>query len=393
MERERSLIYELGGFLILIFGVCGAWLFWGPGYAFLSDGVIAAQNKIGLLADAYQKTADGPTRLVAPLISLLSGAYAIYIAVAYAERRLQKRLQDFLTREEKRLTGAREQLRLILERPGPGRTFESPVFLIEPLDRAVRELGWGSYFLPAQLPYVDHQLDRSLERLGKQIGLSKARTSKLEDQLKLAHLLKGARLTATGVQEKRKGGNDRLHNISALKHFEEILRLDKDDLDGLEYASHMRVRLGQYSEANVHLVRILTHTADKQKSLPRARALRYQAEISSNGDSPPRYGVASKRLREALVALPNLQGPDWIEEAELNEALADARIRLRAFRKAHANLEIAQAIYAQINSIEAKEGVSRVEGKLAKFTDQEIDDDDNDDEPIDPVVSTSSPLH
>ena len=137
----------------------------------------------------------------------------------------------------------------------------------------------------------------------------------------------------------------------------------------------------------------MAHTADQQKSLPRARALRYQAEISSNGDAP-RFGVAAKRLRKALAVLPNIQGTDWIEEAELNESLADARIRLKAYRKARANFEIAKAIYAQIDSIEANEGVKRVEGKLVKIINQGIGDDDNDDdEPIDTEVSSPPPLH
>ena len=179
-----------------------------------------------------------------PIVTIASGSYAIVKAYKYAESRLQYRLQDFLDREESRLKGAREQLRLAIERPGTQRPFRSPIFLAPALRRTVREFGWGSYFLPPQLPYADFQVSASVDQVQKQIKLSGDRHTHLNKQLAAAHLLKGAMLAAEATKLEQSGKESRAPLTAALNQFTAALAVYPKDVEALEYASHMHVRLG-----------------------------------------------------------------------------------------------------------------------------------------------------
>ena len=96
------------------------------------------------LSDWYQKTVDGPSKLIAPAITIASGSYAIFKGYKYAEfPHCTIAWAITSTREERRLADARKQLRLIIERPNVDRRFREPIFLVPPLRRVVRELGWG----------------------------------------------------------------------------------------------------------------------------------------------------------------------------------------------------------------------------------------------------------
>ncbi len=349
------------------------------------------EHWVALAADSVQRasvwyhgTLDGFAKLLAPLLTLLTGCYAIYKWHAFSERKLQYRLNDFLKREDERLTSARPQLRKIVERPGYASPFKCPVFLSVPLERAVRELGWGSYFMSPQLGFAEAQLDASIVQLEKQLELWKKRQQYFKDQLSSAHLLKGAMLAAQAAKAEQSGKNDRAQINEALRHFDAVLGLNEKDIDALEYASHMRLKLGQYPEAMRELDSLIEATANQEKSLSRARALRYQSNILTIGAQPQRRR-ARRLLKSALKVLPNLHGDEWIEEAELHECLGKVQMDLRAHRKARAELEIAKAIFELIQNAEGERGAKRVQDLMDQLvvpTDQvgPVDQDDDDDE-------------
>lgn len=251
-------------------------------------------------------------------MTIISGAFAIFTALRLAESRMLNRLRDFLEKEEKRLLGAREQLRRAIERPGQMRPFEMPFFATAELRSAMHELGWGSYFLPPQLGYVELQLGEALRKLEKQVDLSKQRQRKINEQFATAHLLKGAMLISRNASEQ----TDRAKLIEALHHFEAAISANTKDLDALEYASHVHVQLGQFTEAEKYIDRLLRLTAKDLKSLQRARALRSKAWIALNG-TPSKPLRAKNWIDDAIRTLPDLTGPEQVEEADLHIFLGD----------------------------------------------------------------------
>ncbi|MBS0237624.1 MAG: hypothetical protein JSR89_04280 [Proteobacteria bacterium] len=364
MGTERSLYRELSIFFLLYFALGAAWINWGPGIEVISSLGQELKFLFGAFANWYQVKLEQSAKLVAPLVTIFSGTFAIVTALRLAESQLLNRVRDFLEKEEKRLSGAREQLRRTIERPGPARPFEMPFFATGKLRSAMRELGWGSYFLPPQLGYVEVQLDGALEKLEKQVDLSKQHHRKLNEQLAMAHLLKGAMLISRNGSAQKQPSADRAKLIEALHHFEGAIVANSKDLDALEYASYIHVQLGQFDEADKYIERLLRLTAKDLKSLQRSRALRSKAWIALYG-APSRPLRAKNWIDDAIRTLPDLDGPDQVEEADLHMFLGDAQQKLSANRQARSQWEIARAIYKRVDSDEAKKGLSVADQKLS----------------------------
>ncbi|MDP1911535.1 MAG: hypothetical protein Q8K85_24805 [Hyphomicrobium sp.] len=375
-QSESSPLGALVLFAIICSAIFVTWIVLGPGDQWAAALIAQAQAALQMATNWYQKTVDGPSKLIAPAITIASGSYAIYKGYKYADARLHYRLGDYLAREERRLADARKQLRLIIERPNVERRFREPIFLAPPLKRAVRNLGWGSYFLGPQLGYVSFQLDGSITQLDRQVKLAKDHQRHLERQLATAHLLKGAMCVAEGSVAEGRNEDGRVMVSSALNHFQSALAVDANDCEALEYAGHMHVSLRQDQDAELLLDRLLDLTSGHGKSLTRARAFRYKADISA---SRSRNGVARTQLNEALRFLPNLHGEDRVEEAEIHEALADRQNALNFHRQARSHWGIAEALYGVIGTSAASAGQARVGAKLAQLTQQPDGDQDADD--------------
>ncbi len=355
------------GALILFVIVCAAifiaWVVIGPGDVWVVSIVAQGQRALQTATDYYQQIVEGPSKLIAPAITIGSGSYAIYKSYAYAESRLHYRLGDYIEREEKRLADARKQLRLIIERPNVDRRFREPIFLEPSLKRAIRNLGWGSYFLGPQLGYVSFQLDTSITRLERQVKLSEGHHRHLERQLATAHMLRGAMGVADAAKARQSSMDDRVQINNALHHFEAALNAHDKDCESLEYAAHMHVYLKQDRDAGRLLDRVLEVTSGEAKSLSRARAYRYKSDIEAATEGQRKK--AKNSAKSALAVLPNLYGQDLIEEAEMQEIVGDRQIVLHAHVQARSHWQIARALFAQIKTATAEEGIRRVDKKLA----------------------------
>ncbi|MET0407727.1 MAG: hypothetical protein ABW006_05105 [Hyphomicrobium sp.] len=348
-------------FLIVVLAIVGIAI--GPPAETVAAFYEAARRYIFEAADWYQKSLEGSAKLIAPLFTILSGVYAIYKSYQYAESRLYFRIQDFLDREEKRLPRARPVLRALVERPGPSRSFESPAFASDELGEAVRELGWGRYFLPPQLGLVEFQLSTAIEQLTKQNEAARRNLHSLKSQLATAHLLKGAMEASRGSTLFPEPKINSEACDRALAHFMEAFKADRTAFEALEYASLMQLCLGDKEEAEVTLDRLIGLTASQDKSLVRSRAFRYQAEIAMKA-TPPTPLIACNRLKDALRTLPNLHGSDMLEEAELHEMLAKVQWELGHIRQAPPHFEIAREIYKRIDNEKAKNGLARIKNAL-----------------------------
>lgn len=351
MDDNQSSYFQILVFPVLIAVVAAAWFVVGPGSQALAGLGELSKSWIDQFAVWYQKSLDGFAKILAPIVTILSGAYAINKSIKFAESRLQYRLQDFLKREETRLKDAREKLRATIERPGPDRTFRAPLFLASGLKRAVYELGWGSYFLPPQLDYTDFQVSSSLIQLKDQLERSTERHQHLGRQLATAHLLRGAILAAKATELERQGKQSRSLVIDALQQFTAAYEAEKDDVDALEYASHMHMRLGQDTQADRLINRVLTITENETKSLPRARAFRYRALLLARAG---RNGLAEDAIMASLAALPVRVGIDREEEAEIYDLLAKYQQQQGAVRLAAGNRANAAAIRKEVQNARAE---------------------------------------
>src|SRR5690554_6235097 len=77
------------------------WIVLGPGGQWVVLQFTTAQGNLRVVGDWYQTNFDGLAKLIAPLITIVTGSYAIYKGYRHAESRLHLRLSDFLSREEK----------------------------------------------------------------------------------------------------------------------------------------------------------------------------------------------------------------------------------------------------------------------------------------------------
>ena len=72
------------------------WVVLGQGDQWVAALIAQANGAIQRAAGWYQKTVDGPSKLIAPAITIASGSYAIYKGYMYADARLHYRLGDYL---------------------------------------------------------------------------------------------------------------------------------------------------------------------------------------------------------------------------------------------------------------------------------------------------------
>jgi len=273
----------------------GAWVFLGPGGYWVDTVSSVAATKWTAVANWYQLKLEGSAKLLAPVITIVSGTYALVKAYKYAEARLHYRLHDFIDREERRLREARSKMRMLADKPGIKREFVEPGFLDDNLRTAIRELGWGSYFLPPQMGLVEYQLTSAIAQIEHQSNLSIERQRHLERQLATAHLLKGALWMATASNLKTDSKDDRLALTNAVSHFSAAVQINADDEEALEYLAQAYIRLGQTDEASIALDKVLQLTANQEKSLTRSRALRSKARIAEAEAKPM---VAVRHLDE-----------------------------------------------------------------------------------------------
>ena len=281
MKEQRELPLGFIAVAFVLVSLFAAWVHLGPGQLWLEGVAGGMSTQWTDFASWYQRRLESSAKLLAPLITIVSGTYAIVKAYKYAETRLHRRLHDFLQREEARLSEARATLRMMAEKPGVRRKFVEPSFLNEHFRRAVREMGWGSYFLPAQMGLVEYQLGSAISQLERQSSLGLERQRHFDRQLATAHLLKGALFVSDASKAVAEGRDDRLGLTNAASHFSAALHINPTDEEALEYLSQVHVRLGQNDKAAENLERLLQLTAKQDKSLVRARALHSSARLTA----------------------------------------------------------------------------------------------------------------
>jgi tetratricopeptide (TPR) repeat protein len=327
---------------------------------------------------SFYDAINDSARILAPVVTILGGGYAIVHRWNYNKNRMQIHIDDFITRENERLRGSRDSLSKTLERPSPATGFAAPIFRKRRLQRTLKRMHWDrlSWFKPKLGPMkrADENLETELAELENQLKVWGKVQANYNERIAQAHLLRGAIAAARGGQAKAAGKDAWESNLRAFEHFEEAHKLNASDPDALEYMGHMRVRLGQYPEAIADFEALEKLAPKEGKTLARARALKFQAEVSEYRD-PPRLPKANGLLNDALAALPEKTPP--LEGAELYEMQGRVRkemlppqIWLTAGNNSYtAAAQLYQKVVDEIIKIGDRENISRANEGLARCRD------------------------
>ena len=278
-------------------------------------------SRFSSIVDWVYVRIDRVARFLAPIITILGGAYAIIHKWNYNKSRMHIHIDNFITRENENLQGSRAKLAKTLERPGPSHKFGSPIFRKTKLQPALKRMNWDQlkWGKPKWSPMnrSDDNLESELTELENQLktwGNVQAHYNEREAQ---AHLLRGAIAAARAAHAKASKNDAWNDTLRAFKHFEAAHELNKKDPEALEYMGHMRVRLGQHELAIIDFENLASLVPEEvERSIRRARALKFQAEVNECKD-PPALQRANGLLRDALAALP--ENDPLIERAEIHE--------------------------------------------------------------------------
>jgi tetratricopeptide (TPR) repeat protein len=291
-------------------GLLGAWA---------KESVWHVWRELDAFAEHWYAWIDRLGKLAGLLITLGSGAYAIYQKLYFAEFNMHVRLKEFQERVEGRLKDSNRNIDKVAQRPGPSRQFESPIFTDEKLNPVLKRMKWG------KRPKADESLQKTLDDLEKQLGLWDTQKKAYEQRKAQVCLLKGAIASARAA--KGAGEPMRKDNLEALGYFEEAFALSKkSDTEALEYVGHQRVRLGEYGAAIDTFEELEAMAPADGPSLLKARALKFQGEVWECRKPQPNLTRANSVLIEAVKALPG--NAPLLERAEINEM--HGRVREKA---------------------------------------------------------------
>jgi tetratricopeptide (TPR) repeat protein len=302
------------GFLIIHFGY---------GWDFSEIQTVTSNYWRGFsgIVDWIYDRIDHVARFLAPVVTILGGGYAIAHKWNYNRSRMRVHIDEFIKRENDRLRGSRAKLAKTLERPGPERSFGSPVFRRATLQPALGRMNWDylkwGKFKWSPMARADHNLEDELTELEDQLKAWGNVETNYNERRAQVHLLRGAIAAARAARAKLSKNDAWAETLRALKHFEAAHELNSEDPEALEYMAYMRVRLGQH-ELAIAAFENLANLAPKdvERSSLRSRALKCQAEVNEC-KTPPSLQRANGLLRDALACLPENDPP--MDRAELHE--------------------------------------------------------------------------
>jgi hypothetical protein len=212
-------------------------------------------------------------------------------------------------------------------------------------------------------------VERARKEVEDQLALWEKKKNDYQRRLIQAHLVKGALAASKALGIRRRGGDDREPNQTALAEFERAMKVDSNCTEpiALEFAAHQRVRLGDYAGAFLDFGMLAQWAEAAGKPLVRARALKYQAEIHEwrNGDQP-NANAATQLLNTAIQTFPTPLGrPQIIEAAELHET--QGRVRPKAKKRnlywddsALTSFTDAEGLYRQVDGPVAEAALKRI---------------------------------
>jgi tetratricopeptide (TPR) repeat protein len=287
----------------------------------------------------------------AALLGAIISVLGFYKAWKFAEKRLGKRLDEFLDHEEEKLQEARNAIRALREQRSIASN-RSRLFSNGELRSALRLVGKRRYGA-AKL-----ELTEALSRTQERADLADKKRDLHERQRAMAHMLLGAVADAE---------ND---HGTALTHFQSALTINADDLEAREYVGIELLKLGNPVQALDEFSKLAELAERVENKLLQAQALR-NCGLALEALPVPARRDAYSSYKDAISLYPPNGSP--LELAQIYELCASASLRLTWRRRTYSNLMHALTSYSAIAYGEnneakiAREGVERVMAALKEL--------------------------
>jgi tetratricopeptide (TPR) repeat protein len=192
---------------------------------------------------------------VAAVLGIILSTLGIYKAWRYAERRLGKRLDEFLESEEAKLDEARGAIRAIREQRSVAASDRPKLFTNGELQTALKLIGKRRYSA------AKSTLNDTLSRTQERAELAHRKGDLHDRQRAITHLLLGALADAAEDHQ------------TALIHFQSALEVDSEDTEAIEYLGFQYLRLGNAQQALGAFQKLQEIAQQKSDKLLEARAL------------------------------------------------------------------------------------------------------------------------
>jgi tetratricopeptide (TPR) repeat protein len=316
--------------------------------------------------------------------STVLGTLGFLRILHYADMNLPQRIDDFIKLGDLRHL----EIRAALIAPysthalteAPSRKYKDSVW-----KRVVRFLGLD-------------QTQRALKRLysndyDEALDILRRRTRSCETHKGTLLLMRGLDLSVEAAALDAGTEAQQAKDVEALKQFQEVVKLNPTDLDGLEHTAKQLARLKRDGQALQYLKKLARAAVSDEKPVLAARALRFQAEILFQHSTPAEWHraraalVTATRLLEPLVdSDPKKERAKDIELAADYELLGNVQIKREKFTAAGDVLENADALYQKLSAPEGPSGVTRIEELkkvLARAKRDKEEPDNNDGEEMD----------
>ncbi len=322
---------------------------------------------LGLLTQVSNEYFDTFTRigkLVAPIFTLLAGAYAIVQRYQYAEKRLHKRLGEYLNRREVRLEGRRAKLNEARISPVPGAPLDIGLFDGTRLQRVLNTFDVREFQqdVDENGPQIQHpgkwfkgkvDVDRHLRIVDRQLELLEKRLRLQKRHKAETHLWQGALWVGRANQWHNSGRSGRQENLKALQEFEHALKATPDDALIVELIATQKAALGRHSEALDELHNLWLTLIESDQADQRARVGRLIGEIGYHHVASDRLLSVRDIVKEAINSLTNSQR-QTITEAHLQELLGLIEWKKETFTLAQSELHAAHNLYELLDQADSK---------------------------------------
>lgn len=305
--------------------------------------------------------------VVGSILALVPGTFAIYKWIYYRRSRLPERLDDLLRDEERRLRTARDALLQTISRSTPLKPSTAPIFINASLSKAMRQLGWVSWWYRRPLLVADNNLDGALSEIDEQMRFWDGQHAHYKRQQAAAYLLKGAIAVTNGDKARTASKDATAHDRRALSYFLKALEIDETDVQALEYVAHQHKVLGELDDALRYYERLVSLTSKPGVEAARARmhALRFQAEIYEQKYDKKEIGADLRRAKEffeaALTAIP-AEARGELDEAFILRGLASVEDKRGTANLPFTNCDAAERIFLDL--IRRKRDVATAEAGL-----------------------------
>ena len=268
-------------------------------------------------------------KLIQAFAALLGATISVlgfYKAWKYAEKRLGKRLDEFLEKQEDQLTSARAKIKEARGERADDHFNVSTLLSKRELKAVLKSLG-KTFRVSAKLA-----LNGALERTQERSRLAHKKEELHLKERAIAHLLLGAIADSENDHQ------------AALAQFQSALELDPEDVEALEYVGFQYLRLGNATEALEAFTKLESLARDQQNYLLQAQALKYCGSAYEKLPTP-KPKLANNAYGAAIASFPK-DGPQ-VELARIYESRALVSIELGFRPQANECLMHALARYAE----------------------------------------------